>query len=133
MTRPHSRKVSIGFVFLAFALRTSPLAADVIVPSSAFRAGAGGAEFHSDVRILNPGPSPVTVTPAFYDQTTGETVTMPAFQVPSRSQVAYDNILASLFGRTLGQGSYGPIRFQSTGTIIVSSGVNNVNACGNGA
>jgi plastocyanin len=53
--------------------------------------------------------------------------------VPARTQVAYDNILASLFGRALGQASFGPIRFQSTGTIIVSSGVNNVNACGSGA
>ncbi len=133
MIKQHSAKLTTGFTLLAATLLACPLAADVIVPSSAFRAGAGGAEFHSDVRILNPTTAPVTVTPTFYDQATGDTVTKPAFQVPPRSQVAYDNVLASLFGRTLGQSSFGPIRFQSTGTILVSSGVNNVNACGNGA
>jgi plastocyanin len=131
-----SRKASVRFAplaLLALAVLTRPIGADVIVASSAFRAGSGGAEFHSDVRILNPGSSPVTVTPTLYDQATGETVTKPAIEVAARTQVAYDNVLASLFGRTLGQGSFGPMRFQSTGTIIVSSSVNNVNACGSGA
>ncbi len=40
-------------------------------------------------------------------------------------------MLLSLFGRP--PGSYGPIRFQSSGPIVVSSSVNNVNACGNGS
>ena len=133
MNHQYSAKVSVGFALLALTILSRPLPADVIVASSAFRAGAGGAEFHSDIRILNPGASSVTVTPTLYDQATGETVTKPAFQVPARTQVAYDNILASLFGRALGQASFGPIRFQSTGTIIVSSAVNDVNACGSGA
>jgi hypothetical protein len=53
--------------------------------------------------------------------------------VAGRSQASFDNVLQSLFGKTLASGSYGPIRFDSTGSIIVSSSVNNVNACGTGA
>ncbi len=103
------------------------------LPSSAFRAGANGAEFHSDVRILNPGLSSVTVTATLLDQVTGTKISALPFPIAARSQAAYDNILASLFGRTLDQGSYGPILFQATSSILVSSGVNNVKACGTGA
>jgi hypothetical protein len=104
-----------------------------VLPSSAFRGGANGAEFRTDVRILNVGTSRVTVTPTLYDQTSGVAVTAPAFTVEAWNQAAFDNVLASLFGRSLANGSYGPIRFGSTGPIIVSSSVNNVNACGSGA
>jgi PKD repeat protein len=103
------------------------------LPSSAFRAGKNLAEFRTDVRLLNLGAEPVTVTPTLYDQAAGEVVTAAPFPVPARSQASFDNALASLFGRTLAQGAFGPIRFESTGPIVVSSSVNNVNACGNGA
>jgi hypothetical protein len=95
--------------------------------------GLNGAEYHTDVRILNLGTSPVTVTATLYDQASGTTVPASGFPVAGRSQASFDNILQSLFGKTLSQGAYGPIRFDSTGPIIVSSGVNNVNACGTGA
>jgi PKD repeat protein len=104
-----------------------------VLPSSAFRAGRNGAEFRTDVRILNPGAAPVTVTPRFYDQASGGAVPAAPFVIAGRSQVALDNVLLSLFGRTLVQGAYGPIRFDATGPIVVSSSVNNVNACGTGA
>jgi|GEM_PF-2428726 len=104
-----------------------------VLPSSAFRAGLNGAEFHTDVRILNLGTSPVTVIATLYDQASGTTVLAPGFPVAGRSQASFDNVLQSLFGKTLASGSYGPIRFDSTGSIIVSSSVNNVNACGTGA
>jgi formylglycine-generating enzyme required for sulfatase activity len=104
-----------------------------ILPSAAFRTGANGAEFQSDVRLLNTGASAVTVTAVFYDQPTGQTLTATPFAVEGRSQASWNNVLQSLFGRTLAQGSYGPIRFLSTGPIVVSSSVNNVNACGSGA
>jgi hypothetical protein len=104
-----------------------------VLPSSAFRAGLNGAEFHTDVRILNLGTSSVTVTPTFYDQASGTTVSAASLGLPGRSQTSFDNILQSLFGRTLANGAYGPIRFDSTGPITVSSSVNNVNACGTGA
>jgi hypothetical protein len=73
------------------------------------------------------------VTPTFYDQASGAVLAAGAFPIAGRSQAAFDNVLASLFGRTLAQGAYGPIRFDATGPIVVSSSVNNVNACGSGA
>ena len=102
-----------------------------ILPSSAFSTGAGGALFQTDVRLLNLGSTSVTVTGTFYDQSNGQTYTSPSFPIVARNQASYDNVLQSLFGR--GLGSYGPIRFQSSGPITVSSSVNNVNACGSGA
>lgn len=104
-----------------------------VLPSAALRAGLGGAEFHTDARILNLGTAPVTVTATFYDQAAGATVSAQPFTVSGRSQASFDNILKSLFSRTLAAGPYGPIRFDSTGPIVVSSSVNNVNACGTGA
>ena len=117
-------------VALAVVLATSA-AADVVIPSSVYRRGAGGAEFRSDVRIFNPTSSPVNVTPILYDQVSGQAITKPAETIPARSQRAYDNIVGTLFGKTLDDGAFGPIRFQTTGTVIVSSSVNNYNACGN--
>ncbi len=104
-----------------------------ILPSAVYRPGAGGAEFQSDVRLLNSGASAVTVTATFHDQVTGQTLSATPFAVEGRHQAAWNNVLQSLFGRTLAQGSFGPIRFQSTGPVVVSSCVNNVNACGAGA
>ena len=83
--------------------------------------------------LLNSGASAVTVTATFHDQVTGQTLFATPFAVEARHQAASNNVLQSLFGRTLAQGSFGPIRFQSTGPVVVSSCVNNVNACGAGA
>jgi hypothetical protein len=117
----------------AWVFAASAPAGSWVLPSSAFRGGLNGAEFHTDVRILNLGTSPVTVIATLYDQASGTTVPTPGFPVAGRSQASFDNVLQSLFGKTLASGSYGPIRFDSTGPIIVSSSVNNVNACGTGA
>ena len=102
-----------------------------VLPSSAYSFGAGGAEFHTDLRVMNAGEAQVTVTPKFYDQSTGQAYPASSFVVPARNQASFDNVLQSLFGRDLG--SYGPIRLEATGPLIVSSSVNNVNACGSGA
>jgi len=119
---------------LALAFVAGAGFADVVIPSSAFSGGQNNAEFHSDVRIFNPTSAPVNVTPIFYNQANGQTVAAPApgaVTVPARAQVAFDNILATLFLQA--KGAFGPIRFETTAPIIVSSSVNNVNACGNGA
>jgi len=110
-----------------------PIAFTSVLPSSAFRAGRNGAEFRTDVRVLNPGASAVTVTPTFHDQASGAVVSAGSLPVAARSQAAFDNVLHSLFGRPLSQGAFGPIRFDATGPIVVSASVNNVNACGSGA
>lgn len=110
-----------------------PVTYSSVLPSSAFRAGKNLAEFRTDVRILNPGVAVVTVTPTFYDQASGTVLPAGSFPVAARSQAAFDNVLASLFGRTLEAGPFGPIRFDATGPIVVSASVNNVNACGSGA
>jgi PKD repeat protein len=118
---------------LALVLAAAAARADVVIPSSVYRRGAGGAEVRSDVRIFNPTTAPVNVTPILYDQVSGQTITMPVETIPPRAQKSYDNIVGTLFGKTLDDGAFGPIRFQTSGTVIVSSSVNNYNACGNGA
>ncbi|MBK8594635.1 MAG: formylglycine-generating enzyme family protein [Holophagales bacterium] len=125
--------VVTGFLFCpgALATRADAQSGSWILPSSAYSGGANGAEFHSDVRILNLGTAPVTIAGTFYDQSNRETYAAGPFEVAARNQASFDNVLLSLFGRPLG--SYGPIRFQSSGPIVVSSSVNNVNACGNGS
>jgi spore germination protein YaaH len=110
-----------------------PAAFSSVLPSSAFRSGRNGAEFRTDVRVLNPGTAAVTVTPVFYDQASGAVVAAGSFPLAARRQAAFDNVLASLFGRTLEAGAFGPIRFDATGPLVVSASVNNVNACGSGA
>jgi len=131
-------KVRVAILFLlaavALALAAGAGFADVVIPSSAFANGQNFAEFHSDVRVFNPTNAPVNVTPVFYNQANGQTVAAPApgtVTVPARGQVAFDNILATLFLQA--KGAFGPIRFATAAPIIVSSSVNNVNACANGA
>ncbi len=127
-------RVAIRFLLAAAVAASGAGSADVVIPSSAFSPGQNSAEFHSDVRVFNPTNAPVNVTPVFYNQANGQTVAAPApgfVTVPARGQLAFDNILATLFLQA--KGVFGPIRFQTTAPIIVSSSVNNVNACGNGA
>lgn len=144
MTKPKPKAVrsvtpparGLGLV-LALALVvcfSGASSADVVIPSSAFSNGQNLAEFHSDVRVFNPTASPVNVTPVFYNQANGQTVAAPVpgfVTVPARGQLAFDNILSTLFLQA--KGAFGPIRFGTTAPLIVSSSVNNVNACGNGA
>ena len=62
---------------------------------------------------------------------TSSTPCVPVVTIGPREQLAYDNVLQSLFGQSLGV--FGPIRLQTTGALLVSSGVNNINGCGNGS
>jgi len=122
------RRVTIALV----AVASIALRGDVVVPSSVYRSGLNQALFVSDVRLFNPTESPASVTATFYDQTNGgAAVTKGPITVPPRSQVAYDNVLQSLFG--LGQGPFGPLRFETSTPLVVSSSVNNLNGCGNGS
>ena len=109
--------------------------ADVVLPSSAFSSGQNNAEFHSDVRVFNPTNSPVDFTPIFYRSDANgnvvDTLQKPVVTIGPRQQLSYDNVLHSLFGQSIGV--FGPIRFQTSAPLVVSSSVNNVNACGNGA
>ncbi len=120
---------------LALVLAAAAARADVVIPSTAFSSGRNLAEFHSDVRVFNPTNSPINFTPIFYRSDAGgnvlDTVQKPVVTIGPREQLAYDNVLQSLFGQSLGV--FGPILFQTTGTLLVSSGVNNVNGCGNGS
>jgi PKD repeat protein len=129
--RPAFQSLVAAFAVLASAVAS----ADVVVPSSAFLLGKNSAEFHSDVRVFNPTSSPVGFTPVFYSSDAAgnvlNTIQMPFVSIGPRQQLAYNNVLQSLFGLPIGV--FGPIRFQSTGTLLVSSSVNNVNSCGNGS
>jgi PKD repeat protein len=131
-----SFRVAVRFFAGALALIVAAGArADVVVPSSAFSSGRNNAEFHSDVRVFNPTDAAISFTPIFYRSDAAGNVTnlvqMPIQTVGPREQVAFDNVLSTLFQQPLG--AFGPILFQTTGALIVSSGVNNVNACGNGS
>jgi PKD repeat protein len=109
------------------------LVGDVVVPSTAFLVNGIGDDFRTDVRVFNPTGSPVVVTPVFYRQANAsagispDTVTAPDVTVPARGQTALDNVLVSLFGQS--SGAFGPIRFQTTAPVVVSSATNNVNGC----
>ncbi len=122
---------SLAFALALLAPATAP--ADVVIPSTVYRRGVGGAEFRSDVRVFNPTSSPINYTPVLYDQVTGQTFTAALQTIPARAQQSFDNIVGTLFGKTLDNGAFGPIRFQTPGPILVSSSVNNYNACGNGS
>jgi PKD repeat protein len=128
-------KISFAAVSVVTLVGTGcPARADVVLLTSAFSDGKNGAEFHTDVRVFNPSPtSPVLVTPVFYQSDANgfvvDTVTKPAFTIGPREQVAYDNILSSLFGLT--KGFFGPIRFEANSPVLVSSGTNNYKSCGN--
>ncbi len=131
------RRRTLRTLLVPLALLTALAApADVVIPSSAFSAGRNAAEFHTDVRVFNPSStSPVLVTPFFYQSDVNgnvvNTVGEPAFAVGPREQVSFDNVLQSLFRQPLGV--FGPIRFVANAPILVSSGTNNVNGCGNGS
>ncbi|MGE5716236.1 MAG: PKD domain-containing protein [Acidobacteriota bacterium] len=124
-----------GFLAGFAAIAAGAAIGDVVIPSSAFSSGRNGAEFHSDVRVFNPTDSPINFTPIFYRSDAAgnvvNTVQMPVVTIGPRQQLAYDNALQSLFGQSLGV--FGPIRLETTGELVVSSGVNNVNGCGNGS
>jgi len=113
------------------------LRADLIVPSAGYTAGAGNADFRTDVRVYNPTGVDVLVTPVFYRQANASaglaaaTVTQGSFTVPARGQVAFDDIIGVFFGQP--RGSFGPVRFQTSAPLVVSSGTNNENGCGNGS
>lgn len=113
-----------------------PLGADVIIPSTGYSGGApGGPDYRTDVRIYNPTGLPQLVTPIFFRQAapgiTAATVTQGNFTVPAREQVAFDNIIGVFFNQP--RGSYGPVLFQVSAPLVVSSGTNNYNGCGNGS
>ena len=125
--------VIVKRVLTVLALVSAAARADVVIPSSAFLTNSLGDDFRTDVRVFNPTGSPVTATPVFYRQTnngagiSADTITTGAVTIPARGQVAFDNILATLFGQP--RGVSGPIRFQTNAPISVSSATNNVNGC----
>lgn len=125
-------------VLLGSALAArGPLGADVIIPSTGYSGGAPGPDYRTDVRIYNPTGLPQQVTPIFYRQANlplgiaALTVTEPTFTILAREQLAFDNIIGVFFGQP--RGSYGPVLFKVLAPLVVSSGTNNYNGCGNGS
>ena len=133
MSTPKSVRFVTPFALTLVLAAVAAARADVVIPSSAFSSGKNSAEFHSDVRVFNPTSSPINFTPIFYRSDAGgnvlDTVQMPFVTIGPREQLTYDNVLQTLFGQPIGV--FGPIRFQTTDALLVSSGVNNVNARGN--
>ena len=124
---------AVGLAGILLAVAGPGLAESYVLPSSAFRSGTNGAEYRTDVRILNQGSGAVTIDAVFFDQATSTSVLANPLRIEARNQAAFDNVLQSLFGKTLSSGAYGPIRFDTTGPVLVAASVNNVNSCGNGA
>ncbi len=141
MVSASGRRALLAALSAAALAAAGTLRADVVLASAAYSTGKNAAEFRTDVRIYNPTGLPVQVTPVFYRQANpaagiaADTITQGSFTVPARGQVAFDNILgAGLFNQPLG--SFGPVRFRTNPIIaplVVSSGTNNYNGCGNGS
>jgi hypothetical protein len=127
-----SLRIAWALCLVAGSAAHHPCRADVILPSSALSPGRNGAFFRTNVRILNPGPGAASVVPVLHDQVTGGTVTGAEIIVPPRQQLRLDDVLETVFGRT--PPAFGPIRFRTSSPgLVVSSSVENVNACGSGA
>lgn len=131
-TSASSRPVARAFFLVAGLALPHPSRGDVILPSSALGPGRNGAFFRTNVRILNPGPHAAFVVPILHDQVAGRPITGVQITVPPRQQVRLDNVLQEVFGRTAP--AWGPIRFRTASAgLVVSSSVDNENACGSGA
>ena len=100
------------------------------LPSSAWSAGANGAQYRTDVWLLNPGTDFVTVTATFFDQVNYGTRQSPSIRIDGRTQAAFESVHDSMFSWPVPFGTYGPIRFDSTGPLVITASVTNVNACG---
>ena len=117
---------------LALVLAAAAASADVVIPSSVYRRGAGGAEFRSDVRIFNP------------DERARERDADPLRPGlgPDDHEARRDDSAArrrrrttTSWGRSSGRRSTtapsGRSASRRPAPLIVSSSVNNYNACGN--
>jgi hypothetical protein len=71
-----------------------------------------GTNFHSDVRIYNASPFPVTATATYYPQNNGAPVTQ-TINIATGEIKAYDNVLPTLFSQT-----------STGGAIVVTTPVN---------
>lgn len=108
------------------------------LPSSAWGSGANGAVYRTNVWLLNPGEDFVTVKARFEDVETHSSFDSREIRIGGRTQAIFENVHDSMLAR-FPPGhpppivTYGPIRFDSTGPLIVTASVVNVNACGSGA
>ncbi len=100
------------------------------LPSSAWSAGANGAKYRTDVWLMNPGTAFVTVTAMFFDQVNYGTRQSPEIRIDGRTQAAFESVHDSMFSWPVPFGAYGPMRFDSTGPLVIAASVTNVNACG---
>lgn len=123
---------SFGVLVLGFASVVGFQAAgDIIIPTSAYANGAGSppALFATNVRILNPANDAISLSLVFYDASkTPVEETRRDLSVGGLEQVQLDNILVSLFSRSIG--SFGPIRIVTEKAPVVSSVTFNTRACG---
>ncbi len=109
-----------------------------ILPSSAWGSGANGAVYRTNVWLLNLGEDFVTVKARFEDVETHSSFDSREIRIGGRAQAVFENVHDSMLarfrpGHPLPIATYGPIRFDSTGPLIVTASVVNVNACGSGA
>ena len=100
------------------------------LPSSAWSAGANGAQYRTDVWLLNPGTDFVTVTATFFDKVNYGERQSPEIRIDGRTQTAFESVHESMFSWPVPFGAYGPMRFDSTGPLVIAASVTNVNACG---
>lgn len=114
-------------VLVVLALARAATAEEYMLLSSSFSGGLNRAVYRTHVRILNQGTTPVTVKAIFYDQFTGITRHADPFLVGARDQVAIEHVLSALFGQSIG--AYGPIRFETSGPLVIGATVSNINAC----
>ena len=97
----------------------SALLADRIVPASAHAAGRNGAFFQTDLRLLNTSPTETATAVLTFLPASGAIVVSPEIRIPPRQQVAFDDVLATLFDVRVD--SSGPIRVSAPEAVEVTS------------
>lgn len=101
-------------------------ATDIVLPGAARTAGAGGSYWRTDVRLYNPAPEDVPVTLTYLPGTGGDPVTVSRALGPRRVETVTD-VLGAL---GLPDGSYGALRVEAPGPVVVAGRTANVDPRG---
>ena len=107
-----------GVDFLLGALAPPDTPETLFVPAAVNAGGAGGTYFQTDLWIANASDAPLTVTVTFLpagQDNSGRTGT--PVSVPAHAQVAFTNVLQSLFGRT----GAGALRLSASAPLLATS------------
>jgi formylglycine-generating enzyme required for sulfatase activity len=113
----------------ALLLHSGPAPGETyLVTVSGSRSGPAGAVVRTAVRIRNEAATAVTVEATLYDRSDGTSIRSGPFSIGAGKEVSSDNALQSLFGKAPGDRPCGPIRFDASGPVLVSTGFHDAGA-----